>query len=160
MSQEKTSLRRASHVKRIDPVEKVVQQIPTEQAFRDFGRATKLLLDPKKIPDLGYTLPRIDEEEDIDETETVTEQSEHSHSSGTDDPDDHCNIVHIEEVNCLAGVSREQSECSECSSTEIGENSNLVGGNVVKCGMWSKLCKFMSEATVTTDQYNGIDLRL
>ena len=33
----KTSLRRASHVKRIDPVEKVVQQIPTEQAFRDFG---------------------------------------------------------------------------------------------------------------------------
>ena len=56
----KTSLRRASHVKRIDPVEKVVQQIPTEQAFRDFGRATKLLLDPKKVPDIGYKLPAID----------------------------------------------------------------------------------------------------
>ena len=137
-----------------------MQQIPTEQAFRDFGRATKLLLDPKKIPDLGYTLPTIDEEEDIDETETVTEQPEHWHSSGTDDPDDHGTIIHIEEVNCLAGVSREQPECSECSSTEVGENLKLVGEEGVKCGMWSKLCNFMSEATVTTDQYNGIDLRL
>ena len=156
----KTSLRRASNVKKIDPVEKVVQQIPTEQAFRDFRRATKLLLDPKKIPDLGYTLPTIDEDEDLDETETVTEQPEHSHSSGTDDPDDHGNIIHVEEVNCLAGVSREQSERSECSSTEVGEISKLVGEEGVKCGMWSKLCNFMSEATVTTYQYNGIDLRL
>ena len=150
----------AHHVKRIDPVEKVVQQIPTEQAFRDFGRATKLLLDPKNIPDIGYMLPTIDEEEDVDETEMVIEQPERSHSSGTDDPDDHGNIINIEDVNCLAGVSIEQSECSDGSETEIGGNLKLLGEEGAKCGMWSKLCNFMSEATVTTDQYKGIDLRL
>ena len=93
----------------------------------------------------------------------MTEQPKHLHSSGTDDPDDHGNIIHVEEVNCLADVSVEQSECSDGSETEISGNLKLLGDEGAKCGMWSKLCNFMSEATdqqPATDQYKGIDLRL
>ena len=41
------------HVKPILPVDRVVNAIPD---YTQFGRKTKLSLDPNKIPDLGWTL--------------------------------------------------------------------------------------------------------
>ena len=41
------------HVKPILPVDRVVSAIPD---YTQFGRRTKLSLDPNKIPDLGWTL--------------------------------------------------------------------------------------------------------
>ena len=41
------------HVKPILPADRVVNAIPD---YTQFGRRTKLLLDPNKIPDSGWTL--------------------------------------------------------------------------------------------------------
>ena len=47
-------LRRSAHVKYIAPSEKVIQQLPSEQVVKNYGRSTKLLLAPKDIPDLHF----------------------------------------------------------------------------------------------------------
>ena len=46
------SVRRVGHVKRIEPVDKVCQQLPPEEVYKQFGRASKLLLHPKDVPDV------------------------------------------------------------------------------------------------------------
>ena len=46
------SVRRAGHMKRIEPVDKVCQQLPPEEVYKQFGRASKLLLHPKDVPDV------------------------------------------------------------------------------------------------------------
>ena len=48
------SIRRSAHVKYIEPSEKVVQQLPSEQILRNYGRSLKLLLAAKDIPDLQF----------------------------------------------------------------------------------------------------------
>ena len=45
------SIRRSAHVKYIEPSEKVVQQLPSEQVLKNYGRSLKLLLAAKDIPD-------------------------------------------------------------------------------------------------------------
>ena len=45
-------MRRAGHVKRIEPVDKVCQQLPPEEVYGQFGRASKLLLHPRDVPDI------------------------------------------------------------------------------------------------------------
>ena len=48
------SIRRSAHVKYIVPSEKVINQLPSEQVLKNYGRSTKLLLAPKDIPDLQF----------------------------------------------------------------------------------------------------------
>ena len=48
------SIRRSAHVKYITPSEKVVQQLPSEQVLKNYGRSSKLLLAEKDIPDLHF----------------------------------------------------------------------------------------------------------
>ena len=48
------SIRRSAHFKYIEPSEKVVQQLPSEQVLRNYGRSSKLLLAEKDIPDLHF----------------------------------------------------------------------------------------------------------
>ena len=43
-------VRRAGHVKRIEPVDKVCQQLLPEEVYKQFGIASKLLLHPKDVP--------------------------------------------------------------------------------------------------------------
>ena len=48
------SIRRSAHVKYIEPSEKIVQQLPSEQVLKNYGRSSKLLLAVKDIPDLEF----------------------------------------------------------------------------------------------------------
>ena len=88
----KTSVRRSSHVKRIDPVEKVVQQVPNEEAYRAFGRATKLLIHPNSVPDLKVKLPPIVETEadDVSDGENDVELEQNEDITTSLDVDEVC----------------------------------------------------------------------
>ena len=46
------SIKRSAHIKYIEPSEKVIQQLPSEQVLKNYGRSSKLLLAAKDIPDL------------------------------------------------------------------------------------------------------------
>ena len=67
------SIRRSAHVKYIAPSEKVIQQLPSEQVLKNYGRSTKFLLAPKDIPDLQFDVTERKEKGDSPERTDVME---------------------------------------------------------------------------------------
>ena len=55
------SIRRSTHVKYIEPSEKVVQQLLSEQLLKNYGRSSKLLLAAKDVPDLQFDVAEVEE---------------------------------------------------------------------------------------------------
>ena len=45
------------HIKKIDPVDKVISLVPSAEDFEKFGRKTKLLIHSDNIPDTNISLP-------------------------------------------------------------------------------------------------------
>ena len=67
------SVRRSAHVKYIAPSEKVVNQLPSEQVVKNYGRSSKLLLAEKDIPNLDFNVTDTKEKGDSLETMEVME---------------------------------------------------------------------------------------
>ena len=67
------SIRRSAHVKYIEPSEKVIKQLPSEQVLKNYGRSSKLLLAAKDIPDLQFDAAEAKEEGDSSERTEVLE---------------------------------------------------------------------------------------
>ena len=67
------SVRRSVHMKYIAPSEKVVNQLPSEQVVKNYGRSSKLLLAEKDIPDLDFNVTDTKEKGDSLETMEVME---------------------------------------------------------------------------------------
>ena len=67
------SIRRSAHVKYIEPSEKVVKQLPSEQVLRNYGRSSKLLLAAKDIPDLQFGAAEPEEKGEPSERTEVLE---------------------------------------------------------------------------------------
>ena len=53
----KVQVRRRGHIKKIDPVDKVISLVPSAEDFEKFGRKTKVLIHPNNIPDTNISLP-------------------------------------------------------------------------------------------------------
>ena len=67
------SIRRSANIKYIEPSEKVVQQLPSEQVLRNYGRSSKLLLTSKDIPDLHFGAVEPEEKGEPSERREVME---------------------------------------------------------------------------------------
>ena len=67
------SIRRSAHVKYIEPSEKVIQQLPSEQVLKNYGRSLKLLLAAKDIPDLQFDVAEAKEKGESSERTEVLE---------------------------------------------------------------------------------------
>ena len=67
------SVRRSTHVKYIDPSEKVEKQLPSEEVVKNYGRSAKLLLAPKDIPDLQFDVAEKEDKGDSPEKTEVME---------------------------------------------------------------------------------------
>ena len=65
----KVQVCRRGHIKKIDPVDKVVLLLPSTEDYDKFGRKIKLLLHPDNIPDTKISLP------DREHAETMKEES-------------------------------------------------------------------------------------
>ena len=66
------SIRRSAHVKYIEPSEKVIQQLPSKQVLKNYGRSLKLLLAAKDIPDLQFDAAEAKEKgESLERTNVV-----------------------------------------------------------------------------------------
>ena len=55
------SVRRSSHVKYMEPSEKVVQQLPSKELLQNYGRSVKLLIATKDIPNLQLNLEKTED---------------------------------------------------------------------------------------------------
>ena len=60
-------------MKYIAPSEKAIQQLPSEQVVKNYGRSTKFLLAPKDIPNLHFNVTDTDEKGDLLEKTEVME---------------------------------------------------------------------------------------
>ena len=67
------SIRRSAHVKYIEPSEKVIQQLPSKQVLKNYGRSSKLLLTAKDIPDLQFDAAETKEKGESSEKSEVLE---------------------------------------------------------------------------------------
>ena len=67
------SIRRSAHVKYIEPSEKIIQQLPSEQVLKNYGRSSKLLLAAKDIPDLQFDVTEAKEKGESSERTDVVE---------------------------------------------------------------------------------------
>ena len=67
------SIRRSAHVKYIEPSEKVIQQLPSEQVLKNYGRSSKLLLAAKDIPNLQFEVVEEKEKGDSSDRTEVLE---------------------------------------------------------------------------------------
>ena len=50
------SVRRAAHVKVCEPVDKVISQLPPQAVYEQYGRASKLIIHPKDVPEIPLQL--------------------------------------------------------------------------------------------------------
>ena len=53
----KVQVRHRGHIKKIDPVDKVISLVSSVEDYQKFGRKTKLLIYPDNIPDTKISLP-------------------------------------------------------------------------------------------------------
>ena len=53
----KVQVQHRGHVKKIDPVDKVISLVPSAEDYQKFGRKTKLLIHPDNIPDTNISFP-------------------------------------------------------------------------------------------------------
>ena len=83
----KTQVRRAAHLKLMDPVDKVVAQTPAEETFQKLWRASKLQLPKSCIPDLKLKLPPVEKTDenssDAEETWNNPENPKTSRNTGS-----------------------------------------------------------------------------
>ena len=50
------SLRRAAHIKVCQPADKVIEQLPSQKVYEQYGRTSKLLIHPKDVPNIPLQL--------------------------------------------------------------------------------------------------------
>ena len=62
----------------MEPVDKVCHQLPPEKVYKQFGRASKLLIHPKDVPDIELLIPNkaINHMEDTAEINEVATRHE------------------------------------------------------------------------------------
>ena len=68
----KVQVRHRGHIKKIDPVDKVISLLPSMEEYQKFGRKTKLLIHPDNIPDMEISLPN------NKQVKTTSEEGENS----------------------------------------------------------------------------------
>ena len=124
------SVRRSAHVKYIAPSEKVVNQLPSEQVVKNYGRSSKLLLAEKDIPDLDFNVTDTKEKGDSLETMEVMEITD-VNTSGMTPQNSEFRELSRNSLESAAGEALERE--SEQRSVRQALNSKLHS-NASECG--------------------------
>ena len=96
------------HIKRIDPVDKVISLIPSTEDYQKFGRKTKLLIHPSNISNTNIVLPeRVNAKSTVKESENSKNYPiPHEQEASTDNKSVNSELLNCIDVS-LISVSRE-----------------------------------------------------
>ena len=75
----KVQVRCRGHIKKIDPVDKVISLLPSTEDYQKFGRKTKLLIHPDNIPDTNISLPSRKQTKALTENSKISENYQDLH---------------------------------------------------------------------------------
>ena len=70
----KVQVRCRGHLKKIDPVDKVISLVPSVEDYEKFGRKTKLLIHPDNISDINISLPSTEQTESVGMESEISEK--------------------------------------------------------------------------------------
>ena len=127
----KVQVRHRGHIKKIDPVDKVISLVPSAEDYQIFGRKTKLLIHPDNIPDTNILLPTKNQTEMTGGESEISENYQDSHEKL------------ISTVKIPENSKRQTKKASEGSkisenyqdSCENPEASNIEMLNSIDCGV-------------------------
>ena len=105
----KVQVRHRGHIKKIDPVDKVISLLPSMEDYQKFGRKTKLLIHPDNIPDTNFLLPS------RKQTEVTTEESKISENY-----QDLCEKLEISSTESTKNYKLQPTTTGD--ESEFGEN--------------------------------------
>ena len=116
------SVHRSSHVKYVEPSEKVIQQLPSRELLQKYGRGSKIMLQyiQKDVPDLKFTT------EKLGDLSKDQEDSENSREGG------HEVVENVENVLCNRNHSNESlvtlqlSEFREHSQNSLNKAAGVA----------------------------------
>ena len=128
------SVRRSAHVKYIAPSEKVVNQLPSDQVVKNYGRSSKLLLAEKDIPDLDFNVTDTKEKGDSLETIEVLEIMD-MNTTGMTPQESEFRELSRNSLESAAGEALERQD--EQRSVRQALNSKLHS-NASECGEHSQ----------------------
>ena len=127
------SVRRAAHVKRCEPVDKMVVQLPPQVVYEQYGRASKLLIHPKDVPQIPLELFNgQQEEEDINDTLDESINREKSEVKMNEQPDVNSDAMLLTDATFKTNdtldesKNREQNGLSTAFEKENGEVNMLI----------------------------------
>ena len=118
----KVQVQHRGHIKKIDPVDKVISLLPSTEDYQKFGRKTKLLIHPDNIPNTNISLPS------KKEAETMSREGENSknysvlHEKSSTSKNIAVNVERLNHMDCSTG-------CSE--TPEINETLNQVDASLI-----------------------------
>ena len=120
------SVRRAAHVKRCEPVDKVVAQLPPQSVYEQYGRASKLLIHPKDVPAIPLKLFNgSPEEEEVSDTLDESRNRKKNGGEGNEQLDWNSDVMTVTDsvfkINDTLDESKSRKQND--SHTETGEES-------------------------------------
>ena len=141
------------HIKKIDPVDKVISLVPSAEAYQKFGRKTKLLIHPHNIPDTNILLPSRKQTKMTSEESKIGENYQDLHVKSRASSIEmlnsiDCAVKTLNEVNIsLISVSCPVTiEATRGESIEVQQTEELV---------WDKLKKLLSNKQVVKRNENS-----
>ena len=135
-------MRRRGHIKKIDPVDKVISLLPSTEDYQKFGRKTKLLIHPDNIPDTNISLPSRKQTEALTEDSKISENYQDSHEK-------------------LEISSRESTKNDKLQSTTADDHSKF-GENYQNSRKMSKMLNMgrLNSITGPNESLNEINISL
>ena len=107
----KVQVRHRGHIKKIDPVDKVISLLPSTEDYQKFGRRTKLLIHPDNILDTNISLPS------SKQAKTISEEGENSENYPIS--------CEKSKTNLNTASNMEMLNCIECSIEEMINELNI-----------------------------------
>ena len=107
----KVQVQHRGHIKKIDPVDKVISFLPSTEDYQKFGRKTKLLIHPDNIPHTNISLPSSKQAKMISEEGENSENYPVSHGKS--------------KANLNTASSIEMLNCIDCSIEETINEVNI-----------------------------------
>ena len=141
------SVRRAAHVKICEPVDKVINQLPPQAVYEQYGRRSKLLIHPKDVPEVPLQLfgqhqkepgniDECDESQSREETDVMVHEISHndgfgmkltdSQPTGNDTIDALWNSQGHQQVDKYCGASLVTNDLSQMDSDSSDESKSRL----------------------------------
>ena len=126
------SVRRAAHVKRCEPVDKVVAQLPPQSVYEQYGRASKLLIHPKDVPAIPLELFKgPPEEEEMSDTLEESKNHKVNGGEGNEQLDWNSDVMTLTDSVLTTNDTLDESKSREQNDSNVETGEETVEVNML-----------------------------